>query len=565
VARDSISKAVAWFGLTGVVIFVSRERLGCGRRMPIDHCWDSIWRKKMKKWTRGLRLRLLGLPVFPVIAVVALFVLGLLSLQAVQKQSDLLAKRYIPQKLHTSDIKYRVPDVIGLMNRAVLFKADAATREKAIALAREQMQKAREAQTELKSTDQSPEFKALAEEFYKTLDDFENQVTGLFDLVEAGTDAAQEKAVKLLQSKELNDIRNQIIDAIVKLNGMVDQDMKLAAATSDEIGKKSIQLMIFLTALTLVLSFVIVVWTASRLAKRLTNIQVLISSGADSVRSAGHGLSQSSSQLSDGASSAAAAIEECVASSDQMLESVRHTSKSSKIAAGVAVESNLAAEQGSVQILQLIENIKKLSISSEKIQGITAVIDEISFQTNLLALNAAVEAARAGDHGRGFSVVAEAVRNLASRSSTNAKEINILLRESSELVGSGMKLADGSGDALKKIVEYSHKVSGIVTEISSLSSEQSTGLEQINQALQSIDRTVQMNASSSGQVAEAAGQLQGQSDVLASQAGSFYSLLEGQTPQHGVALDADDHPRSQNPIQIGAGLPLKAVSKKRIA
>jgi hypothetical protein len=136
----------------------------------------------------------------------------------------------------------------------------------------------------------------------------------------------------------------------------------------------------------------------------------------------------------------------------------------------------------------------KIEESSRKISDIIGVIDEIARQTNLLALNAAVEAARAGDAGRGFAVVASEVRSLAQRSSQAAKDIKELITNSNGQVQEGVDLVNHAGAALKEIVESVNRVAELVSDIATASTEQATGLEQINKALMQMDEVTQQNA-----------------------------------------------------------------------
>ena len=131
---------------------------------------------------------------------------------------------------------------------------------------------------------------------------------------------------------------------------------------------------------------------------------------------------------------------------------------------------------------------------SREIAAIITTIDEIAFQTNLLALNAAVEAARAGEQGRGFAVVASEVRSLAQRSAKAAAEIKTLIQHSVAQIDEGSRLVNESGDTLSGIVESVHELTRIVSEIATASVEQSTGLSQVNMAVNQMDRNTQTAA-----------------------------------------------------------------------
>jgi len=145
-------------------------------------------------------------------------------------------------------------------------------------------------------------------------------------------------------------------------------------------------------------------------------------------------------------------------------------------------------------VVRAIAAMGAIEQSSNQIGAIIGVIDEIAFQTNLLALNAGVEAARAGDAGRGFAVVASEVRALAQRSASAAKEIKTLISESGRQVGAGVALVGDTGQALERIAAQIERLTLIAEEIAASSQEQSSGLQQVNIAVNQMDQVTQQNA-----------------------------------------------------------------------
>ena len=178
--------------------------------------------------------------------------------------------------------------------------------------------------------------------------------------------------------------------------------------------------------------------------------------------------------------------------------------------------------------------MEAINASSRKIADIIGVIDGIAFQTNILALNAAVEAARAGEQGRGFAVVASEVRSLAGRSAVAAKEIKELITASVDNVSAGCTLVEQAGSTMDEIVVSVRRVADIMGEISLASQDQTTGIDQINQAMGQMDQVTQSNAALVEEAAAAAQSLEQQAQALV-QATSVFRL---DSPSQRLALPA---------------------------
>jgi aerotaxis receptor len=212
--------------------------------------------------------------------------------------------------------------------------------------------------------------------------------------------------------------------------------------------------------------------------------------------------------------SQAAALEETAAAVEQFTATVRLNSEHAQLANDLAKSASKIAVEGGEVVGRVVQTMQGINEASNQISDIIGVIDSIAFQTNILALNAAVEAARAGEQGRGFAVVASEVRSLAGRSSAAAKEIKALILNSVERVGQGTALVDQAGLTMGQVVTSIGRVVDLMGEITVASREQSQGLEQIGEAITSMDQTTQQNAGMVEQVAAAAGNLKSQAGLL---------------------------------------------------
>ncbi len=253
----------------------------------------------------------------------------------------------------------------------------------------------------------------------------------------------------------------------------------------------------------------------------LKQLGTTISSVLDTVHSIDNGtreIASGANDLSKRTEQQAAALEETAAALDQITVNVSNSSKRTEEARSVAILANENTTKSAEVVSNAVDAMQRIEQASSQIANIIGVIDEIAFQTNLLALNAGVEAARAGEAGKGFAVVAQEVRELAQRSANAAKEIKGLIQNSSAEVDNGVKLVRDTGVALKAIGDYVSQINHLMDAIATSAREQSTGLAEVNTAVNQMDQTTQQNAAMVEQSTAA-------SATLAQEAGRLRSLV----------------------------------------
>jgi methyl-accepting chemotaxis protein I, serine sensor receptor len=286
-----------------------------------------------------------------------------------------------------------------------------------------------------------------------------------------------------------------------------------------------------------------------KLLRGFADMQSTLATTVRSVRDSSGLIATASSEIAAGnlnlssrTEEQASSLEETAASLEELTGTVRNNADNARQANQLAASASEVAVRGGCIVSQVVDTMGNINESSRRIVDIITVIDGIAFQTNILALNAAVEAARAGEQGRGFAVVAGEVRNLAQRSASAAKEIKELITASVANVDTGAQLVDKAGATMQEIVDSVARVTGIMGEIMIAGEEQSSGIQQINQAIAQMDQVTQQNAALVEEAAAAADALQEQAQSLASAVSAFQMDRAAQAGR-AAAPGGTSHPR----------------------
>lgn len=267
-----------------------------------------------------------------------------------------------------------------------------------------------------------------------------------------------------------------------------------------------------------------------------------INHSAEQVTSGAVQVSNSAQALSQGATQQASAIEELSATLGGVSDQVTQNSSSAKDAYRIVSENSAAVSGCNDDMKKMLDAMELINKTSYEIAEIIKVIDEISFQTNILALNAAVEAAREGS--KGFGVVADEVRQLATRSAEAAKQTAALIERATDAVDKGSAIAEETADSLGKIVKNSDRIQDLMRNIAEASAEQSEAIRQINTGVDQISAVVSANTATAVGSASASEELSGQSLILKNMIAKFRlsedDLPETEQPDDGEPEASDD-------------------------
>lgn len=463
----------------------------------------------MGRWFKGFRGAVLSLVAIGVFFVLLVGSLGIWVLTALTQEFHHLDEKALPQLNIANELNEGLDETTRLMNLAFLVWNEESERIKVSQEALNSLEEMKTAFFDFSKIDKLPEIISIWNQVEKDFNKLSEQLEGTLKTLSSSSLTEQQyKALYVVIYKgEGVKEREQLRVSIHDLLQSVQDQMKAIKARSDKLegfGRNVLWATFLLgTFLTSILGFLMTI----RILKLLGKAHKEMTMVANEVNAASFELKNTSEVLSQGANEAAASLEETVASLEEVNSLVQLNADRAREGNSLSQKNRDHIVAGSEQMKNLQVQMTQIKGEADRIKSVVSIIDDIAFQTNLLALNAAVEAARAGEQGKGFAVVAEAVRALAQKSAQSVKEIEDLVKNTTDKVGSGYQIATDVSKAFEELANGVLKVSDLNTELSASTDEQSSGLTQISQTMNNIDQSVQTNAASSEELAASSEQL----------------------------------------------------------
>jgi len=344
-----------------------------------------------------------------------------------------------------------------------------------------------------------------------------------------------DEVTQLIQKQQMNDALKLVGDKLLPAYDdlqrnarefLSNQRDRMNADTLDvQASASSTRVLAFVfVSLTIICSCLIIV-VVRQMNRTLGSMGSQVSEGAQQVARAAAQMGAMSQSLAQGASEQAVSLEQTSASSEQVNQMVQRNARSSREAAEHTNDANRLLTGANQKLGQMLDSMRDISSSSERISKIIRVIDEIAFQTNILSLNAAVEAARAGEAGMGFAVVADEVRNLAQRCSQAAKDTSGLIEESIQHSKTGKVRLDEVAASMRQVTDSAVQVQRLSNEVNAGSEEQARAIEQISRAILQIQQVTQQTAASAEEGASAGAQMGAEAEHLQSAVSRMRAML----------------------------------------
>lgn len=524
----------------------------------------------MKKWCRGLRIKLLTIGLIPIFALAIVAMIGHNSIEQLDHELQVAYKDKIPQTELLGDVNFELNSSVRWLLNAIVIENNISERESSIARAIANIDSGeKKLRIYFDQTHSKEAKKIISEQFFPDILDAKTDINNTIKELKKNSVEGNLEAKKIF----LEEVRHHTVNISNYLEKIKEirqkrnlEAMNLSFANSDYQDKLIRGISVTAILLTLFVS----IYLIASLIKSLMKLIARLDEAGQEVSSAAIQVADTAQELSHATTEQSASLQETASAVEEMHAVVKRNSENAATTAMTSEHSKSTANKGQDIVKHMIQAIEDVRSSNEKIMNQiyesndqisdltnvisniankTKVINEIVFQTKLLAFNASVEAARAGEAGKGFSVVAEEVGNLAQMSGNAAKEISDLLVQSIERVNStvnntrekvnhliqegnhkvnhGVNVSCTCDDVLKEIVSCVENVSVLSNEISMASNEQAEGIQEINKAMRLLDQVTNQNAASSHQSSSAATVLSNQAKTLKEEINQLVVMING--------------------------------------
>ncbi len=335
------------------------------------------------------------------------------------------------------------------------------------------------------------------------------------------------EASKLLHTQDYAAAEQAIQEPVLEFERLLAERLDRSNAEADSLAFWMQTLLYGLIAVTAVLVIAAILWLRRKVVRGLGMLSERIDESSIHVSGTARQISDAAQQLAEGSTSQAASLEETSSALEETASMTRQNADNSARTNETTARTVELIGDGARGVASMSAAMGEISDSAEQISLIIKTIEEIAFQTNLLALNAAVEAARAGEAGKGFAVVADEVRSLAGRSAQAARDTAELIRGTVARVQHGSDIATSLDTSFREIDEGAKSVGKLVEEISSATGEQAQGVDMINTSVAQLDKATQANAASAEECASAAGELSTEAASLKAMVDDLVALVRG--------------------------------------
>jgi len=498
----------------------------------------------MSEWTIGKRIIVMACVLCAFNILLAFWCI--LSLQTIQEEGRTISEKSLPGVIHTSTMNY-LP-MINMVRLYKLLDSNTEANRKAIEDATLADTKTFYAADEkyksiLSTPKEMDDYKELGRIHEKYLRAREKYLS----LVDTDKDKARE-VLTVEMNADLDEFSKQTL-SILEYNG--NEGEASGRELVSTVSRATIAIVVF-AIVGLLISIGFALYIVKGTNKALKRVASALNGASNNVASAAGEVTSASHSLAEGASQQAASLEETSASIEEIDSQSKRNAELAENARELADDTRSATELGANQMREMSGAMNDIKASSDNIAKIIGTIDAIAFQTNILALNAAVEAARGGEAGAGFAVVAEEVRNLAQRSAQAARETAGKIDDSIKKSAKGVELSTRVSQGLTDIAEKAQRMNGLVNEIATSSKQQTDGLAQVSVAMSSMDKVTQSNASSAEETASSAQELNNQATTLLENVSALMGLVDrgngaATAPRHDVEVHEmhAPHPHAQ--------------------